>query len=275
MSTSKKGVINVVGISFNNKHLTEEVKETIINSDVIVGHKNFTDSVSTLIRENTFVYNDMHLKDGKEYSFREKRINCAIEHAVADKVVTIISSGDPGIYGMSAYVFPELEKRGLRDIIEVNIKPGITAAQVAASKIGAPLMNGFSLLSLCDDITPKVTIRKRIASLVKGDIVIVLYKLRYNSEYSPEDYPLEKYPEFHPPVERAKEEYNYLVDLLMENKDTDTPITLIKNLGDVNEEIIYGNVGEFESFFKYTNITSILIIGNSETKKFGEYLATR
>ena len=86
----------------------------------------------------------------------------------------MISSGDPGIYGMSGLVL-ELAK----DMdIEVVTIPGITAAASGASLLGAPLMHDFAVISLSDRLTDWNTIRDRIKFAAAADFIIVLYNPR-------------------------------------------------------------------------------------------------
>lgn len=266
--------LSLVGISYNNGLLTNDAQEAIKNSEVIIGHKNFIDQVKKYISPNTHSFDILELV--KEHmDFREFRVQHAIKHVLEGKNVVLLSSGDPGIWGMAAYVFPEIQNQGLTNKdIKIKIIPGITAGQYAASKLGAPLMNGFAFVSLCDDLTPKEVIKKRIKACADGDFVLVVYKLRYNAEYAPELYPINEYPEFHPPIKRAKEEFDNMIETLVKTRSPKTPVAICKNLGALEEEINVVELGELSNYFNDTNLTSILIIGNTESKFEGEWLVS-
>ena len=50
-------------------------------------------------------------------------------------------------------------------LLEVEVIPGITAAQAAASLLGAPLANDFAVLSLSDLLKARETIEGRLEAL--------------------------------------------------------------------------------------------------------------
>ena len=74
--------------------------------------------------------------------------------------VVMVSSGDPGVYGMAGIVLEvaAMEKAN----VPVEIVPGVTAATAAASKLGAPLVSDFAVISLSDLLTPWEKIERRL-----------------------------------------------------------------------------------------------------------------
>lgn len=76
---------------------------------------------------------------------REKaRAEQAFELAEQGKTVCVISSGDAGIYGMAPLVYEMKCERGSR--VEIEVLPGISAFQKAASLVGSTHRSRF----LCD-----------------------------------------------------------------------------------------------------------------------------
>jgi len=89
------------------------------------------------------------------------------------KNVAVISSGDPGVYGMAGVV---LEVATLENAnVPINVVPGVTAATAAAARLGAPLVSDFAVISLSDLLTPWILIEKRLNAAASADFVIVLY----------------------------------------------------------------------------------------------------
>lgn len=58
----------------------------------------------------------------------------------------------PGIYGMASLVYEMKEFLGVD--VEVEVIPGISAFQKAASILGAPMGHDFCVISLSDLLTP-------------------------------------------------------------------------------------------------------------------------
>jgi len=59
--------------------------------------------------------------------------------------------------------------------VRVRIVPGVTAAQAAASRVGAPLGHDYCVLSLSDRLKPWEIIEKRLDAAGAADLVLALY----------------------------------------------------------------------------------------------------
>lgn len=144
--------------------MTIGAKETLQSCDAIVGYKSYVKTI-------------LDLTEGKEvyqYGMRKEVERCkkAIELAENGKVVALVSSGDPGIYGMAGLV---LELSAGNKNIDVEIVPGISAVNAAASALGAPLMHDFAVISLSDLLTPWEKIESRLRCAASADFVAALY----------------------------------------------------------------------------------------------------
>jgi len=118
-----------------------------------------------------------------------KRVEAALDRALAGKSCAIVSSGDPGIYAMAGLVFETCKTKDIPIVppasrgtkpsdpkaLMVEIIPGIPALSAGASLLGAPLTHDFAAISLSDLLTPWELIEKRIDAAAGADFVIVLY----------------------------------------------------------------------------------------------------
>jgi precorrin-6x reductase len=99
----------------------------------------------------------------------------AIEMARAGRCVSLVSSGDVGIYGMAALALELMEES---DVFEVAVVPGISAANSCASLLGSPLSHDFATLSLSDLLCPWEWIEQRARQIARADLVVALYNVQ-------------------------------------------------------------------------------------------------
>src|SRR5262249_34204142 len=107
----------------------------------------------------------------------EARVRAALALAAEGRSVALISSGDAGIYAMASLVFELIERGGNADWARIEIVgvPGVSAMQVAAARLGAPLGHDFCAISLSDLLTPWPVIEQRLTAAAAGDFVVALY----------------------------------------------------------------------------------------------------
>ncbi len=100
-----------------------------------------------------------------------ERTRFALELAGEGREVALISSGDPGIYAMATLAMELLDTGDLSDAarrVDVRIVPGVSAAQAAAARVGAPLGHDFAFISLSDLMTPWPAIARRLHGRRRG-----------------------------------------------------------------------------------------------------------
>ena len=88
-----KGKIYIIGIGPGDKeNMSLRALDAIKKSDVIIGYKNYINLLSDLVKNKNVISSGM----------REEVSRCqkTLELASSGKIVSLISSGDPGIYGM-------------------------------------------------------------------------------------------------------------------------------------------------------------------------------
>lgn len=162
-------MLYVVGLGPGSKKLmTEEAREVIENTHIIVGYATYVRLIEDMIEGKELVVTGMRGEI--------ERCKKALEIAATGKDVAIISSGDAGIYGMAGLI---LELAGkMEQHIDIKVIPGVTASIAAAAHLGAPLMNDFCHISLSDLMTPWEVITERVDAAAKADFVICLYNPR-------------------------------------------------------------------------------------------------
>ncbi len=223
--------------------MSQRAREAIERSQVLIGYKTYVRLLGNLACGKDVISSGM--------TEEVERVRCAIEKARAGERVALISSGDPGVYGMAGLVLELLEKKD-PDRIEIEIIPGIISANACASLLGAPLMHDFAAISLSDLLTDLKLIKRRIELAVKGDFVIVLY----NPKSAKRDIPF-------------KEACN----ILLKYRSPHTSVGIVRNAYRDDQEVIITTLKRLILFKKIDMVTTV-IIGNSETYIKGRYMVT-
>ena len=164
------GKLFIVGVGpGHHDHMTDRARWAIKQSDTIVGYETYVNLVKDLISG----------KDVYRYAMTQEveRAHQCIDLALSGKTVSLVSSGDPGIYGMAGLIYEVLAnqdwdpKLGL----PVEVIPGVSALNSCASIVGSPLMTDFAVVSMSDLLVPWEIITKRVEAAALGDFVIVIY----------------------------------------------------------------------------------------------------
>lgn len=213
--------------------ITPAVTHALSESDVVVGYKYYFRFITHLLSPDTRCI-DTGMKR------EEERAELAFQEAEAGNTVTVISSGDAGIYGMAPLLYEMKEKRG--SDVEITTLPGISAFQKAASLLGAPIGHDLCIISLSDLLTPWLTIEKRIRMAAEGDFVTCVYNPRSRQRFWQ--------------LERFKE-------LFLQVRSTETPVGLVKNAGRPEEEVTLTTLGELRP--EEADMFTVLIVGNARS----------
>jgi len=214
----------------DRQYLAPAALAALQTADVIVGYKSYLNFIKDLLVDKQVVSSGMK----KEID----RARQAFEMASKGYSVAVVSSGDPGVYGMAGIV---MEVAG--GSVPVEIIPGITAATSAAAVLGAPLMHDFAVISLSDLLTPWEKILCRLEAAGQGDFVVVLYNPRSQGRESH--------------IETARQ-------VLLKYKHPDTPVGLVKNARRYGEQSIITTLGQMDR--KDVDMLTTVIVGNAETR---------
>lgn len=231
----KTGKIIIVGIgSGDQADITPAVLQAITSSDIIVGYKYYFQFIKHLLSP------EIECIDSGMKKERERAIE-AFNYAEDGRVVCVISSGDAGIYGMAPLVYEMREERG--SDIELEVLPGISAFQKAASLLGAPIGHDMCIISLSDLMTPWQTIERRIVAAAQADFVTAIYNPRSNNRYW---------------------QLNRLVEIfLAEGRSLETPVGYVRQAGRDEQEVNVTTLGAFDP--SDTDMFTVVLIGNSQS----------
>ena len=212
--------------------MTLKAVDVIENADIVTGYTTYIDILKEYFPNKNYIATPM---------MREvERCKIAVEEAMKNKTVAMVSSGDSGIYGMAGIIYQVAEE--LNAEIEIETVPGVTAASSAASVLGAPLMHDLSIISLSDLMTPLDLIMKRVDCAGIGDMIVCLYnpKSKKRTDY----------------LEQA-------ADILMKYRKPETPVGIVRNAGRKDESKLITTLGELKT--ADVDMFCIVIIGNSQT----------
>ena len=196
----------VIGIGPGEyEQMTLKAIHAMEKSEVIIGYTVYVDLVKEHFPGKEFLTTPMK----KEVD----RCVMAFEEAKKGKVVSMICSGDAGVYGMSGLMYevgvnyPE---------VELEIIPGVTAATGGAAVLGAPLIHDFCLISLSDLLTPWEKIEARLLAAAEADFVVCLYN----------------------PSSRKRSDYlQKACDLMMQYKSPETVCGIVSYIGRDGEQL--------------------------------------
>ena len=130
----QKNMIYVVGMGPGAESMmTEQAVKALSDSDTIIGYPVYLELLGEHFREKEFLSTPM----------RKERERCvlAFEEARKGKRVSMICSGDAGVYGMASLMY---EVGADYPDCELMVVPGITAALSGAAILGAPLGHDFA-----------------------------------------------------------------------------------------------------------------------------------
>lgn len=163
-----EGSVTVVGLgSGSSRHLTPEVRRALALCSHIAGYSGYLDLIRPLLHGKTLVETPMRGE--------VDRCRAALEAARDGHAVCLVCSGDPGVLAMAGLIYELRRHEPALSEVPVAVLPGITAANLAAAALGAPLQNGFSLVSLSDLLVPADEVRRNVAACAQSALPLVLY----------------------------------------------------------------------------------------------------
>ncbi len=240
------GKLYIVGVGpGHHDHMTFRAKQVIEESDTIVGYETYVNLVEDLI-------------DGKEvhrYAMTQEveRAHQCIELAQSGKIVSLVSSGDPGIYGMAGLIYEILADQGWdrNTGLYVEIVPGVSSLNSCAALVGSPLMTDFAVVSMSDLLVPWDIIIKRVEAAAQGDFVIVIYN------------------------PASKKRIHQLQDtrkILLKYRTPNTPVAIVKGAFRESQEIVLTDLENMEKHQDKLGMITTVIVGNSSTFKYKDMM---
>jgi precorrin-3B C17-methyltransferase len=236
---STGGKLYVVGVGpGHHDHMTFRAKQVIEESEIIVGYETYVDLVEDLIAG----------KQVYRYAMTQEvdRANQAIEFAESGKVVSLVSSGDPGIYGMIGLIYEILAEKGWskESGIYVECVPGVSSLNSCAALVGSPLMTDFAVVSMSDLLVPWDMIVKRVEAAALGDFVTVIYN---------------------PASKKRVHQLKDTRDIFMRFRKPETPVAIVKGAFRESQEVVVTTLDKMLDHQDKLGMITTVIVGNSAT----------
>jgi len=240
------GKLFIVGVGpGHHDHMTFRAKKVIEESDTIVGYTTYVKLVQDLISG----------KDVYEYAMTQEveRAQQCIDLAKAGKIVSLVSSGDPGIYGMAGLIYETLAESGWdpKNGLQVEIVPGVSALNSCSAIIGSPLMTDFAVLSMSDLLVPWEIIVKRVEAAAQGDFVIVIYN---------------------PSSKKRIHQLQETRKILLKYRKPSTPVAIIKGAYRESQTVVLTDLENLEKHSDKLGMITTVIVGNSSTYNYKDLM---
>ena len=240
--TADKGKLYVVGIGpGHHDHMTYRAKQVIEESEVIVGYDTYVSLVEDLI-------------SGKEvyrYPMTQEvdRANQAIQFAENGRIVSLVSSGDPGIYGMIGLIYEILaDKKWRRGAgIYVECVPGVSSLNSCSALVGSPLMTDFAVVSMSDLLVPWEMIVKRVEAAALGDYVTVIYN---------------------PASKKRVHQLQDTRDIFLKYRNPETPVAIVKGAYRESQAVVLTTLRDILNHSDMLGMITTVIVGNSSTYNY-------
>lgn len=212
--------------------MTPRAAAALEESDIITGYDVYIDLIKSSFSHKKLISTPMKKET--------ERCMTAVRKALEGYVVSMVSGGDAGVYGMAGIM---IELAAPYPDIEIEVIPGITAACSGAAVLGAPLMHDFAVISLSDLLTPWEKIEARLAAAAQADFVICLYN------------------------PSSSKRHDYLAkacDIVLRYQKNELAAGIAKNIGRDGETWELMTLAELRN--KKVDMFTTVIIGNSQTK---------
>lgn len=233
----KENKIIVAGLGPGGpEDITPAVMQAVQSADVVVGYKYYFQFVEQYLRPET-VCIDSGMKKERQ------RAEDAFRYALEGHDVCVISSGDAGIYGMAPLIYEMKRDKGAEaEHIVVEVLPGISAFQKAASLLGCPIGHDLCIISLSDLMTPWARIEARIKAAAEADFVTAIYNPKSHGRYW---------------------QLYRLLEIFGQYRSLDTPIGYVRQAGREEQEVKLTTLRDFDP--EAIDMFTVVLIGNSQS----------
>ncbi len=234
-TSTKAGKIVVVGLASGYEaHITPEVEKALQECQTLAGYTKYIDFIRHRFTDKNFIESGM--------KGEVTRCQQALTAAAAGQYVCMVCSGDAGILGMAGLLFELRADNACFTHIPITVLPGITAASLAAAALGAPLQNGFSLVSLSDLLVPTEEVRQNIYAVLASALPIVLYN---------------------PAGRKRRTLFEETIHICKEKRGGHTYCAIVHHAGRQKEETWIGTLDELP--MERVNMSSLVLIGGART----------
>ena len=244
--TGRTGQLLLIGTGPGQlEQMTPAAQTAVSQADVVIGYSLYIDLIAPLLRPGQIV-------EALPITQERQRAERAIELAQWGLTVAVVSSGDCGIYGMAGLVLEELRAGGWDGKTPgVQVFPGITALQSAASRVGAPLMHDFCAISLSDLLTPWEVIEKRLTAAAQADFITALYN---------------------PRSQTRTQQIAIARDIFLKYRDPMTPVAIVRAAYRQEEQITLTTLAKLLE--APIDMLTTVLIGNQSTRTYEDWMIT-
>ncbi|KUN89950.1 precorrin-3B C17-methyltransferase [Streptomyces bungoensis] len=213
--------------------LTPETRGALAAADDLVGYTTYLDRVPERAGQ---------ARHGSDNRVEAERAEFALQLARKGRRVAVVSGGDPGVFAMATAVLEVASQPEHLDV-PVRVLPGVTAANAAAARAGAPLGHDYAALSLSDRLKPWEVIAERLRAAASADLVLALYN----------------------PGSRSRTwQVGKAQELLLEYRAPGTPVVVARDVGGPGERVRIVRLGELDP--AEVDMRTILLVGSSQTQ---------
>lgn len=235
------GKVIVVGLGPGNEmQMTQQAKAALDSCDLIAGYTVYVEQAALLYPQKEILTTPMKQE--------VDRCRMALDAAQKGKTVSMVCSGDAGVYGMAGLIY---ELCVDYPAVEIEIVPGITAAISGAAVLGAPLMHDFAVISLSDLLTDWSLIERRLVAAAEADFVLCIYN---------------------PSSKKRADHLKKACEILLNYKNSDTVCGLVRQIGRPDEMTRVLTLQELRD--TQVDMFTTVFIGNSQTKVIGGKMVT-
>jgi cobalt-precorrin 5A hydrolase / precorrin-3B C17-methyltransferase len=244
--TGRTGKLLLVGTGPGQlDQITPAAQIAIASADVVIGYSLYIDLIAPLLQPGQII-------EAMPITQERQRAERAIELANWGLTVAVVSSGDSGIYGMAGIVMEQLQAANWDGKTpSVQLFPGISALQAAASRVGTPLMHDFCAISLSDLLTPWETIEKRLIAAAQADFITALYN---------------------PKSQTRTQQLATATAIFLKYRAPNTPVAIIRSAYRPDEQITLTTLDKLLD----TNVDMLttVLIGNQTTRTHNNWMIT-
>lgn len=235
------GRLLVVGLGPGDRAMmTAQALEALRQAEVVVGYDGYFAGVADLVAGKECV--------ALPLTQEAERARVAVQRLRLGRVVCVISSGDPGVYGMASLV---LQCLGENDRADVTVVPGVSSVHAAAALLGAPLGHDFAVISLSDLLTPWAVIERRLEAAAAADFVVAL---------------------LNPKSRRRDWQYRRAQEILASHRPPQTPVGVVRNAYRSGQSVEHTTVAAMAAAF--VDMFTTVIVGNTQTLHQGGGMVT-
>ncbi|MEM4472426.1 MAG: precorrin-3B C(17)-methyltransferase [Archaeoglobaceae archaeon] len=227
-----RGKLYVVGIGAGKELITIKALKALEESEYVVGYEKYVKEISEFLKGKKVITTGMREE--------MRRVEIAVELA-KESVVSLVSGGDPAIYGILPFLYEFLIKNDIE--LDVEVIPGVSASNAATALLGCPISGDHVVISLSDLLIPWSVIETRLTYALRGDFVIAIYN----------------------PSSSARRENLVKALNLISAERGDVQIGVVRNAFRDDQSVQIVRLSNLLKNLDIVDMNTILIIPNSET----------